>query len=195
MAGAEPELSRIVTRGEIARGEAIRDIAADERERAALARRFGLAALERLEARLRLRPEGPQGRPEGRPGLVTLEGRFSADVVQLCVVTLEGLPVTVEEEISLLFSLARPGEPKGPAALEVEIDAEAEDPPEPIGPHGLDLGEVVAEQLALALDPYPRAPDADLAALSGDVGAGDLAEEPDEPAGPFAALAALKPRD
>ena len=186
MAGAEPELSRIVTRGEIARGEAVRDIAADERERAALARRFGLAALERLEARLRLRPEGSQG----RPGLVTLEGRFSADVVQLCVVTLEGLPVTVEEEISLLFSLARPGEPKGPAALEVEIDAEAEDPPEPIGPHGLDLGEVVAEQLALALDPYPRAPDADLASVTG-----ELAQEPDEPAGAFAALAALKRGD
>lgn len=192
MTGAEPEFSRVVGRGEIARGETLRDIAADERERAALARRFDLLALDSLEARLRLRPEGSQG----RPGLVTLEGRLSAAVVQRCVVTLEAVPAVVEEELALLFSLAGPGEPGGPAAaMEVEVDAEGEDPPEPIGPQGLDLGEVVAEQLALALDPYPRAPGADLAALADDVGVSGVAEQPDAPAGPFAALAALKRPD
>jgi hypothetical protein len=44
-----------------------------------------------------------------------------------------------------------------------------------------DLGEAVAEQLALALDPYPRAPDAELPP-----------EANDEAAGAFAALAALR---
>ena len=51
-------------------------------------------------------------------------------------------------------------------------------------PGGLDLGEILAEELALALDPYPRAAEADarMAAL----GAGDAETSA------FAALAALK---
>jgi hypothetical protein len=51
----------------------------------------------------------------------------------------------------------------------------------------LDLGEALAEQLALALDPYPRAPGASLAAAED--------EEDESPArGPFAGLAPLRKR-
>ena len=39
---------------------------------------------------------------------------------------------------------------------EVLIDLDAEDPPEPVVDGGVDIGEVVTEHLALALDPYPR---------------------------------------
>ena len=46
-----------------------------------------------------------------------------------------------------------------------ELSAEADqDPPEPLPPEGLDLGELVAQQLAVALDPYPRASGAEVAA-------------------------------
>ena len=47
----------------------------------------------------------------------------------------------------------------------------------------LDLGEAAAEQLALALDPYPRAPDAVLP---------DIPDEPEVL--PFATLASLRRR-
>ena len=49
----------------------------------------------------------------------------------------------------------------------------------------IELGAAVADTLSLALDPYPRGPNADTALKA----AGVLSEER---AGPFAALAALK---
>src|SRR3546814_20303410 len=48
-----------------------------------------------------------------------------------------------------------------PAATEagpIEVDIEAQDPPEPIFGDAIDVGEAVVQQFALALDPYPRAP-------------------------------------
>ena len=62
----------------------------------------------------------------------------------------------VEAEFDRLFSRDLPAEAEG----EVEIDAEAETP-EPLVGGRLDLGEILAEELSLALDPYPRAPEAD----------------------------------
>lgn len=185
MTDAEPEFSRLVARGEIVRGEVTRDIEAEPAERAALAERFGLVALDRLEATLRLRPKrGGQ--------LLSLEGRLKAAVIQRCVVTLEDLPAAVEDEVSRLYTLAS-GETDPAPGVEIEVDAEGEDPPEPIGPRGIDLGEVVAEQLGLALDPYPRAPGAALE-LAQEGGAAARDDE-ETKQGPFAALAALKDRD
>ena len=57
-------------------------------------------------------------------------------------------------EFDRLFSREVPVEAEG----EVEIDPEAE-VPEPLADDQLDLGEVLAEELSLALDPYPRSPD------------------------------------
>jgi hypothetical protein len=54
----------------------------------------------------------------------------------------------------------------------------------------IDLGEAVAQQLAVALDPYPRAPGA--AWPQADTGDADIAAEPVRR--PFAALDALKKR-
>ena len=49
----------------------------------------------------------------------------------------------------------------------------------------VDLGEAVAETLALSLDPYPRSPDADATLRKAGV-------KTEAEAGPFGALAALK---
>lgn len=43
-----------------------------------------------------------------------------------------------------------------PDLAEIDIDFEDSDPPEPILDGKIDLGAVVAEQLSLGLDPYPR---------------------------------------
>ena len=70
-----------------------------------------------------------------------------------------------------------------PVEEEVVIDPEADDPPEPLGDGLVDVGEIVTQQLALALDPYPRAPGSELPAEAA----------PATPAeSPFRALAALK---
>ena len=129
------------------------------RERAALARRFGLLALDRLEARLRL--------DHGGESLIRVTGRFEAEVTQACVVSLEPVHNLLEEAFSALYTLA-----SAPVEHDIVIDPETEEPPEPADPRGIDLGEAVAQQLALALDPYPRAPGAKLAAIAANEASG-----------------------
>ncbi|PZQ61989.1 MAG: hypothetical protein DI544_05150 [Sphingomonas taxi] len=146
-------------------------IAADEAERAALARRFGLVAVERLEATFAIRQEG---------GGVAARGRVAAAVVQACAVTGAPLPATVDETVALRFVAPA----TGGGEEEVELAGDALDTIEIEG-GGIDLGEAAAETMVLALDPFPRSPDA-AAALKE---AGVLSEDE---AGPFGALAGLK---
>ncbi|MEH3122778.1 MAG: DUF177 domain-containing protein [Sphingomonas phyllosphaerae] len=147
-------------------------IEADEAERLALARRFGLVALDRLTATFAIRRDA---------GAVIARGHVSAAVVQSCTVTGNPLPARVEEDVALRFVeaiTATDGEE------EVELSGEALDTIEIEG-GGIDLGETAAETMALALDPFPRSPDA-AAVLKQ---AGVLSEEE---AGAFGALAELK---
>ena len=102
------------------------------------------------------------------------------------VVTLfESNAATVTGEFRRRYLVGRAARDK-----EVEIDPESEDPPEPLEGGALDLGELVSEELALALDPYPRKP----GVAPVDLSFGAPEEESDEEDSPFAALAALKGR-
>ena len=58
---------------------------------------------------------------------------------------------------------------------EVVLDAEAEDV-EPLVAGAIDIGEAVAQQLSLALDPFPRAPEA--LALSAEPPQGEAVDSP-----------------
>ncbi len=208
-----PELSRPIARERLA-GQAIdEEIFATPQERAALARRFGLLGLGLLRATVKIEPaEGPDcpDRPNLRAGgLLRLSGHLSAEVRQACVVTLEPVASRIEEAFTQLYSLEPGPAARGREALgrevgaaEVVFDPEAEEPPEALGPGGLDLGEVVAEQLFLALDPDPRAPGAVLAEVPGGPGAAEAGGPAGGPAGPlggsrarFAVLEALKRRE
>ena len=164
-----PEFSRVERLDTIGGEERTVAIAADERERAALAARFGLVAVERLEARFAIRRDGAG---------VVARGHVGAAVVQACSVTGDPLPATVEEEVALRFV-----EPSADED-EVELDEGALDVMEITG-GGIDLGEAAAETMALALDPFPRAPGADAVLRE----AGVLSEDE---AGPLGALAGLK---
>ncbi len=172
------EFSRPVSADSIGREGAEYEIVADEAECRALARRFDLVSLTGLKAAVRLSPAG-------RTGRIRLEGRLAVDVVQTCVVSLEPVASHIEESFSRLFVPAD----EQPAEPEVVIDPEAEDT-EPIVGGRIDIGETVAEEVALALDPYPRA-----------AGAVFPASDEDEPvveeAGrrPFAVLASLLEKD
>ncbi len=141
---AEAEFSRIVDIAGLAEDEVQHEISANAQEREALARRFGLLALDRLTATVRLR--------RVRGGAVRVNADFEADVVQSCVVTLDPVPAHIAESFSVMFSAELP---HGPGE---ELDLSPEDVPEPLVGGAIDIGETVAQYLALALDPYPRAP-------------------------------------
>lgn len=141
---ASIEFSRPIDTSRLPRDESVHEIAATPGERAELATRFGLLALDRLEARIRLR------RLPG--GMFRLAADLSAEVTQVCVVTLEPVASRINEHFTLLFGAVQD-------TAEIVLDSEAETV-EPLEDGVIDLGETVAQQLSLALDPYPRAPGA-----------------------------------
>lgn len=145
-------------------------IEADAGERAALAARFGLVAIDVLSADLVLRRDAVG---------VTARGTVNARVQQACVVTGEPVDATIEEPVALRFT----DHLDDGDAEEVELGADDLDTM-PIDNGTIDLGEAAAETMALALDPFPRAPGA-AAVLKA---AGVLTEEEARPANPFAAL-------
>lgn len=148
------------------------DLVADAEECAAVAGRLGLATLERFAAHAVLSRDGDQ---------IGASGRLKAALEQRCVATGEPLPVRVDEAFELRFL-------PHPAAGEEEIELGA-DELDTLFHDGqaIDLGAAIADSLALALDPYPRSPNAEAALKE----AGVISEED---AGPFAVLAALKKR-
>ena len=174
------EFSRRLRLDRLAAGDVEKSYFAEEGELAALAERFGLVALHALSGRLTIT------RPADGP-VIRLEGSLSAEVTQTCVVTLEPFTSRIEDSFVQLFTLDDSGEDES----EVFAAPEDEEAPEPVSGGAIDLGEVLAEQLALALDPHPRKPGA---AFSGAyVGeSGDEAEEEEE-RNPFAVLKDMKP--
>ncbi len=186
----QPEVLRLVPVDRLGEAETTEEITAEPGERAALVRRFGLLSLDRLSATLRLERAGARN-------LVRVAGRLAAEVKQInindlwyqaCVATLEPVNARLEEDVTLLYDLdAAAAQGATVGAREVMVEPEAEEPPEPVGPGGIDLGEAVAQQLALALDPYPRAPGAALPEEPRAGAGGARAAE-----GPFTALESLK---
>lgn len=150
-------------------------VEASPEERAALARRFGLVSLDALAAR---------GRVEvfARGRRARLSATFVADVVQSCVVTLAPVPAHLEAAFTIDYD--RDAALQG---AEVTVEPEGDGPPDLLPAEGIDLGEAVAEQLGLALEPYPRAPGA---ALGPEAETGP--ESPRE--SPFSVLKQLKER-
>lgn len=167
-----PEFSRTVKVDQLGQLAAALHIVANEAEREGLVRRFGLASLDRLEANYGLAQED---------GGIVARGRVSAALAQPCVATGVPVPETIDSEFLLRFVVEGDALPEG---AELELDADDVDI---IGYDGqvIDMGEAVAETMALAMTPYPRAPDADATLKE----AGVLSEEQ---ASPFAALLALK---
>jgi uncharacterized metal-binding protein YceD (DUF177 family) len=171
-----PEFSRIWRVDTL--GAAPRQVAieAGENERAALARRFGLVAIARLEAEAALSRDGE---------IVTAEGRLLAAVTQSCVATGEPVEADVETPFRIAFR-PLPTAPAGEEEIELgeaELDVIFYDGA------AVDLGEAVAETLSLSLDPWPRAPGAEESLR--EAGVKDE-EQAARESSPFAALQGLK---
>jgi len=159
------------------------DLRAGPEERAALARRFQLVALDALHGWGRLE--------RADSGEIWFRGWLEAQVVQSCVVSLEDVPATVRVPVERGYRRVSAGEAARPAVLQASESAgEWDDDVEPLAGTQIDLGEMLAEELSLALDPYPRAPDADILvseALGPNISFGSA-----EPDSPFAALEQLQ---
>ncbi|WP_203074313.1 YceD family protein [Falsiroseomonas ponticola] len=160
------------------------ELAATPAECAALARRFSILGIAGFTASLSLKAE--------TGGTVRARGRLHAAVTQECIVTLDPVDQVVDAAIDLRIL------PDGVPPTDDDPDS-----PDEIESAGgfIDLGEAAAEQLALALDPYPRRPDAalppelDASGLDAEAPAAQRAAEPspgESRPNPFAALARLK---
>lgn len=171
---SEPEFSIVIRFDAIGRMQWPAHVEADAPARERLAARFGFAALEKLEADYSLTRDG---------STLVASGTIHARLAQPCIATGKPVAETVNEAFAIRFvpegSLASPD-----SADEIELDAEECDTL-PYSGERIDIGEAIAETLALAVNPYPRSPNADTYLRE----AGVLTEEQ---ASPFAALAALK---
>lgn len=178
--GKAPEFSRPVAVDDLLEADTMTG-EAEEEERGALSTRFGLLSLDSLTYAIRARPWR---------GGVRLTGTVRAQAQQACVVTLTPVQTTISEDISRGF-IPRAHLPDYEPNAEYELadDPEIGDAPEPLD-EMIDLGEIAAETLALALPVWPRAADAALEKTTAAPPGADPIREADIK--PFAALAALR---
>lgn len=158
----------------------------NEAERAALASRLGIIAVDALKASLTLT------RQKGG-AVVYVTGTIEADVIQECVVSLEAVPGHVSEEFeawfadpesAIFFAKARQEREAKKQHGELPILDEKDDP-EAIIDGQIDLADLVAQYLSLGLNPYPHAPGVDYELKDDDARRADDSEIRKNP---FAAL-------
>lgn len=173
----QPEFSRPVLVDTIPTRGMDMEIEADAAECAALAERFAINKVTQLRAKAHLRALAGGS-------LFKVEGRLQAVVEQTCVVTLEPVEQVIDESFMIIFGAEQESD-----TVELDLSMDDEDPPEPLLDGAVDLGEVVAEHLALALDPFPRKPGAQLPEVK------EEAPIKEEKVSPFAALSAFKQKN
>lgn len=137
-----PEFSSIVAIADIGRAGRAMHLSASEAAREKIAKRLKTPSVDRLEGDLHVSATRDD---------VTVSGRLVADLTRECVASLELTPEHVEETFELRLLRAAP-------------DAEPEDgdwdAPEVLEGGDIDVGEILVQQLALAMDPFPRKPGA-----------------------------------
>jgi len=181
MTDTDRPIPRVLLPGEVAPLGTHVNIEADADQRAALARLADIPAVDAFTAELLVRPWSGDGFAVG--------GRVRAKVVQTCVVTLEPIAASIDEEVDV--KLVPPEEMAKYEITpdengEIDLDAGGADLPDAIEGGVIDLGAIAVEHFMLGLDPYPRKPGVVFDAEA--VGVGDGREK----LSPFAALAKLK---
>ncbi len=151
-----------------------RHLATDEAARKVIAKALGLVSLGRFEADLDL-----SGWFDG----LRIDGLWQADIVQTCGVSLDDFSTSLSGEFTVR-AVPEGSRHAAPPESELEIDIDAEDPPDVLESDAVDLGAYLVEHLALEIDPFPRKP-----------GAVFEPPEPEVEASPFAALLKLKGGD
>ena len=143
-------------------------------QRDAIAAWIGIVGLDSFTATVRIHRTGED--------LYDYDATFAAAVTQSCVVTLEPVRSELEGAAGRRFRVVA-RRPRRRTDTEEEV-APADDDTEVLDSNILDVAAPLLEELALSIDPYPRAPGA----------AFESPPDPDKPENPFAALERLKPQ-
>jgi len=148
----------------------------NDAQRATLAQNHGLVAVEHFEMTCHLQPR--------RHGHVHLSGSFTATVVQNCVISGDAITNVVQDTFTLLF-VPQQAQVKKEHEIILTVETQQDDVTEFFDGTHIDLSAVVEEFFELALDPYPRRPEAEFHPVQ-------IGETPEEkPPSPFAGLKKL----
>ena len=182
-----PELGRPIDITDSTRLPRELHIEASASERAAIARRLGIAAVDELA--------GDVVVSRWRGSGIAVQGEFYAAVTQTCVLTLEAFTNRVQDQLTvrLLPMCDRPETDRGLEDMSLE-DMSLEDI-ELLEGDVIDVGELIVQHLAVAMDPYPRMPGAALSLEEVPEGADRLIrlnEDTSRASSPFGDLERLK---
>lgn len=181
-----PEWSHKIDADDIGAAPLRTTISASPQERKDLARRLRVDSVDSLEAQLVLKRD-----PKNM--IVHVAGDLHAKVTQSCVVTLEPMEQKIETSVDgwyadpdAVVSLTKARRDRQSRGTDSEFPVlEEKDDPEAIVNGEIDLGELVTQYLALAIDPYPRKEGADSGLEQADESG---AKPPKIRQNPFAAL-------
>ncbi|MCP5083407.1 MAG: DUF177 domain-containing protein [Alphaproteobacteria bacterium] len=169
------EFSRPLEISELEHGQIVRELTADTTELSALQQRYDVEALWSASASLTISPEAE--------GVVKVTGFVRADLSQICSVSLEAVEEAINEPVSITYLPPGVDEPN----VATDSPLETQEDYEPFDGMSLELGEFVVQEIAAAIDPYPRKS----GVVFGNQGQlGDNA--PEERDNPFAVLQKLK---
>jgi len=170
---ASPPLERIYNLGRLARAGDEVTIIAKPDELLRIAQWAEVRALDALTARIGLRRLSDVR--------FNYEAELRAEVTQDCVVTLEPVHAVVERTLRRELHYDESSSPE--SQVSVDPEPEADDVREEIASLHYDLAAPLLEELALAIDPYPRAPGVTFSPPS---------DQDGSPESPFAVLKNLK---
>jgi len=158
--------------GDLRRGPITLDLTPDADTERAIAKTLRLVGLQGLSAKVRVSPwlDG-----------VELQGDWAAVVTQICGVSLDPF----DTQLAGVFQVrcAPPGSALLiPPESELEIDVDADDPPDLLEHDWIDVAAYVVEHVALEIDPFPRKPGAEFTAPPSET-----------PPSPFSVLSRLQP--
>jgi uncharacterized metal-binding protein YceD (DUF177 family) len=180
---AEPEFSYLINCNKVLETGRTFETEASSQECMALAKRFGLLSLDRLKLKAFASRQSAD--------VVLLQCDFSADYVQECIVSLKPLKKKIDCTFERIYSssskcnFGRVCEPDEEYIHNVE---DVQDLPDPIIDGYFNLGESVAEQLSLEIEPFPRSIDESFDGFSNS----QYEQGGEQRASPFAVLEQLK---
>jgi len=140
-----PEFSFIVDLDKLLSGEKRFTLFAGKVECAKIAKRLDVPAVESLEGAVALSATRTE---------IIARGRVAAALTRQCVASLERMDEHIGEAFEVVFSRTPPENPAG-----FSEEALAKLPETHLG-GSFDIGELLVQQLSLAMDPFPRKKDA-----------------------------------
>lgn len=179
------EFSRIVNLDLVEKKPIEKNIEASKEECLLLAERFSIIEVISLKANCFL-----NRRKQKETGDYLLRVKMDAEIIQSCVVTLNNVYESINEEFSIIFQKKSPRSDNNNESQEVVFNIDDDDI-EYIENNDVDLGGYVAEYLSLNMNTYPRQNDIKSQELGYKILREDEVVEKSEKKNPFAVLKEL----